>query len=140
MRGEQEMLSSKGLSDFKCLLGYISDFKDSVFEIRSISNTSGEEYVGGGQYKYQKDIFEIIFIFRELYNTLPSYATTKLEYMDGGFGFTHEKIRFDATELQQALNSNSMDTEAMNDRFYLLYKTVMDEAERIVSAFNSVHF
>ena len=135
------MLSNKGLSDFQCLLDCISNFKDSVFEIREVKNTSGESYAGGGQYKYpQKDMIEIIFIFREFYARLPRYATVRLEYVNGEIRFICEKNCLDGTELQSAFIYDSTNKENMQEKFNLLYKTVKEGAEKIISDFDSISF
>jgi len=134
------MLSDKGFGDFKHLLNYISDYKDSVFEIRLVKNDFPGEISECGNHIYPSSRFEIVFIFREFYKKLPHYATVGLEYINGEFGFFHEKYSFDGTGLQRTLNSGSMNEEKMEEMFKLLYETVKKDAEKIISDFDSVTF
>ena len=133
------MLSEKGFVDFKCLLRYILEFKDSAIEIKTVKNDFPGEFSACGNAIFPSNRFEIIFIFRE-YERLPQYATVRLEYVNGEFGFTHEKYCFDGTELRLTQNSGSMDKEKMNNKFNLLYETVTKDAARILEEYDSVTF
>jgi len=118
-------------------------FMDSALEVRRVDNYSAhwyEDFTTGDQGSTQMDDFKIVFIFREWYNSLPSYSDATLVYKNGSAHFEVEKAQIARTGCASVFELRTMTEEGLSARLEMLYKTIRPQVVEIIAVVDSVHF
>ncbi|MCL2783748.1 MAG: hypothetical protein FWD80_07260 [Propionibacteriaceae bacterium] len=137
------MISDNGLRDLNMSLSCILRFMDSALEIRQVDNYSAhwyEDFATGDQGSTQIDGFDIVFIFREWYGSMPGCAKATLVYRNGSVHFVVDRAKIDGTDCASVFELRTMTEEDLSVHLEMLHRVMRAQAFEMIEEFDSIRF